>query len=133
MKNLYDIIIENPELVTLTAEISAHLDEKFESDPVKKILTLIATMGHGYNAIFTSLPNLIITSHILNEQLLASSDAITEDVIEISNAMIEFIKDFAGKIDNEAIQDITLKLGALTEKVSKQEGINESPVNSESD
>ena len=132
MTNLYDIIINNPELIKLSTDIHEHLAEQFGDDEDKKALTLIATMGHGFNTVFSTLPNIIITSHILNEQL-AKINA-EGHAVEVANSMIEFVKDFTSKIDNDMIQDMTKKLAMLSSEVAEnQEGINESSVNSESD
>ena len=132
MTNLYDIIINNPELAKLTIDINDHLTEQFGDDNDRKALTLIATMGHGFNAIFSTLPNLIITSHILNQQL---TNVNTEgSTIDVATSMIDFVKDFTSKIDNDKIQEMTEKLAALSAEVkNEEEGINESSVNSESD
>jgi len=132
MTNLYDIIINNPELIKLSTDIHEHLAEQFGDDEDKKALTLIATMGHGFNTVFSTLPNIIITSHILNEQLAKiNADG---HAVEVANSMIEFVKDFTSKIDNDMIQDMTKKLAMLSSEVAEnQEGINESSVNSESD
>lgn len=132
MTNLYDIIINNPELIKLSTDIHEHLAEQFGDDEDKKALTLIATMGHGFNTVFSTLPNIIITSHILNEQL-AKINA-EGHAVEVANSMIEFVKDFTSKIDNDKIQEMTEKLAALSAEVkNEEEGINESSVNSESD
>ena len=132
MTNLYDIIINNPELIKLSTDIHEHLAEQFGDDEDKKALTLIATMGHGFNTVFSTLPNIIITSHILNEQLAKVNPE--GYAVEVANSMIEFVKDFTSKIDNDMIQDMTKKLAMLSSEVAEnQEGINESSVNSESD
>jgi len=68
----------------------------------------------------------------LNEQL-AKINA-EGHAVEVANSMIEFVKDFTSKIDNDMIQDMTKKLAMLSSEVAEnQEGINESSVNSESD
>ena len=133
MTNLYDIIINNPELIKLSTDIHEHLAEQFGDDEDKKALTLIATMGHGFNTVFSTLPNIIITSHILNEQL-AKINA-EGHAVEVANSMIEFVKDFTSKIDNDMIQDMTNKLAILSAevKIDDEGNINESSVNSESD
>ena len=132
MTNLYDIIINNPELIKLSTDIHEHLAEQFGDDEDKKALTLIATMGHGFNTVFSTLPNIIITSHILNEQL-AKINA-EGHAVEVANSMIEFVKDFTSKIDNDMIQDMTNKLAVLSAevKIDDEGNINESTVNSES-
>jgi len=132
MTNLYDIIINNPELIKLSTDIHEHLAEQFGDDEDKKALTLIATMGHGFNTVFSTLPNIIITSHILNEQL-AKINA-EGHAVEVANSMIEFVKDFTSKIDNDMIQDMTNKLAILSAevKIDDEGNINESTVNSES-
>jgi len=131
MTNLYNIIIDNPELTKLTVEINDHLTEQFSDDTERKALTLIATMGHGFNAIFSTLPNLIITSHILSKLL---PNVETEgSAISVATSMIEFVKDFTSKIDNDKIQEMTTLLAKLSAEVKiEEEGLNEDPVNSES-
>jgi hypothetical protein len=128
--NLYDIIVNNPELIKLTEEINTHLTEQFSDDTERKVLTLIASMGHGFNNVFSTLPNMIITSHIINGILPNSNDEGSAKLV--AQSMIDFIKDFTSKIDNDKIQEMTKLLAQLSNEVQTEEGPNEDSVNSES-
>jgi len=128
--NLYDIIVNNPELIKLTEEINTHLTEQFSDDTERKVLTLIASMGYGFNNVFSTLPNMIITSHIINGILPNSNDEGSAKLV--AQSMIDFIKDFTSKIDNDKIQEMTKLLAQLSNEVQTEEGPNEDSVNSES-
>lgn len=131
MKNIRDIILNNPELERLNTEILDHLTEKFGDDNERKVMTLIATLGYGFNNIFNSIPNMIITSEILKRQL-ENVDA-TDTTVSVATKMIEFITDFTTNINNDLIVEITEKLSDLTNEVKNKEGNNESTVNSKDD
>jgi hypothetical protein len=58
----------------------------------------------------------------------------TSTATDVGTSMINFIKDFTSKIDNDLIKEMTEKLSVLSQEVSNNnEETNEDSVNSEND
>jgi len=117
--SLYSYISENSELPTMINDILTHLEEKFPGDDDKKVFSLIATIGNGFNQLFSALPNVLITSLIL-ESILTDVKNVEEEKLIVANDMITFIKKIAENTDNDIIVKITTLLKTLSEKMNAE-------------
>jgi len=127
-ETFYDSIVNNEQMDKLVSDILADLKEKHIEDDAK-IHTLLATIGYGFNNLFNTLPNLLITAKILETQL--ESATINDELKELCTKMISFIDDLTKSIENNKIIDITDELRKLTVKMNeaKNEGTTDSEVN----
>lgn len=127
--NMYTTVLSNPDLDSLTASILDDLNSKHTDDNMKAN-TLIATMGHGFNTLLTTMPNVLITGHILTT--LLENVTIDDDIKEVAEQMVSFINDLSKEIMNDKLHEMTSKLQNITEKFNK-EMQNESTINDEVD
>jgi len=130
MSNIYETIIGNPELNILKTQILGHLEEKFGKDVYKQQTALIATMSHGFNELFTTLPNIIITAEIFKEITADNDD---ETVVNVGKNMTNFIEEICKNVDNDKILILTELVKNLTTELAekeKEEGLNENTIDS---